>query len=131
AKFFEAVGFPPAYAERADVEYEASFALRFSPCPFPGVAELLADLRAAGAELGIVSSNTLGNVRKALGPLFELFLPARVYTRDHARKRTKADALQALVTELDVPPARVFYIGDQPSDAVAARAVGLPFVGAT
>jgi phosphoglycolate phosphatase-like HAD superfamily hydrolase len=130
-KFFEAVGFPPAYAARADVEYEASFASRFSPCPFPGVSEMLRELSAAGIELGIVSSNTLANVRKALGPLGEMFVPTRIYTRDHSVHRTKPDALRALVRELGFSNERVFYVGDQPSDALAARAVGLPFVGAT
>lgn len=130
-KFFEAVGFPPAYAARADVEYEASFASRFSPCPFPGVGAMLSELQSAGIELGIVSSNTLANVQKALGALGEMFLPRRIYTRDHSVHRTKPDALRALVGELGLPNERIFYVGDQPSDATAARTVGLPFVGAT
>lgn len=130
-KFFEAVGFPPDYAARADLEYEVSFASRFSPCPYPGVGEMLAELHGAGIELGIVSSNTLANVKKALGPLGEMFLPTRIYTRDHALHRTKPDALRALVRELALPSERIFYVGDQPSDAAAARVVGLPFVGAT
>jgi len=130
-KFFEAVGFPLELAERADAEYEASFAARFSPPAFPGVPDMLRRLEQAGVELGIVSSNTRANVEKALGEAMRAFPAHRVFTRDHARAQTKPDALRVLVSELGLPKERIFYVGDQPADAVAAREVGLPFIGAT
>src|SRR6188768_1581635 len=43
-KFFEAVGFPTERARQADAEYERSFATRFSPPPFEGIAEMIAQL---------------------------------------------------------------------------------------
>jgi len=128
-EFFRAVGFPEDLAHAADQEYERSFAQRFSPLPFAGVADLLASLRSAGIELGIVSSNTRANVEKALGPLLSAFGAGRVFTRDHATARTKKDALAELALEL--PRSRILYVGDQPADAQAARAAGLPFIGVT
>jgi len=129
--FFTAVGFPEAAAARAEADYEASFATRFAPEPFPDVREMLARLTAAGVGLGIVSANTRRNVGRALGPLLDLFAPRRVITRDEMRHGTKADALRTLSVELDLPCECIVYVGDQPSDAAAARAAGCPFIGVT
>jgi phosphoglycolate phosphatase-like HAD superfamily hydrolase len=130
-EFFRAVGFPEDLAREADREYDRSFATRFSPAPFAGVAEMLAGLQLAGVELGIVSSNTRVNVEKALGSLMAAFPTARVFTRDHARASTKVQALRMLADELGLPKERIVYVGDQPADAIAARAAGLSFIGVT
>lgn len=128
-KFFRAVGFDAESARRADAEYERSFRTRFSPGPFPGVAEMLERLGQAGTQLGIVSSNTQANVERALGSLWAAFQPSYVLTRDHFEG--KAAALRELVSRMRVPPEQVVYVGDQPGDAAAAREVGLDFVGVT
>ena len=128
-EFFRAVGFPEERAHEADQEYERSFATRFSPAPFAGVAEMLARLKRADVELGIVSSNTRANVDKALGDLAAAFPPERVFTRDHSNARTKVQALRMLTDDLGLPKERIVYVGDQPADAEAARTAGLPFIG--
>ena len=47
-RFFLAVGFAPALAERAVADYEREFVQRCPPAPFPGIEAMLQRLRDEG-----------------------------------------------------------------------------------
>lgn len=95
------------------------------PVPlFPGVADVLRQLRERGARLAILTSNSVENVRRVLDAelmeAIELIDGGAHVLGKHRRiarmlKQANADASQAI------------YVGDQVSDGEAARRVGVAF----
>jgi len=130
--FFLAVGFPELLAERAVADYEREFMQRYRPAMFAGVPELLQGLRSAGLRLGLVTSNTRGNVEPALGASLAQFEPGCRFFYD---RETAPEGKSWWLTEgarrLGVPTGECIYIGDQPGDAAAAREAGFRFLGVT
>jgi pyrophosphatase PpaX len=99
---------------------------------FPGVAELLAALRARGYRLGIVTSKG----RPAAGLAFALcgldaLVDVTICAEDTARHKPLPDPLLAAAARLGTPPGRCLYVGDTPHDLQAARAAGMLAVAAT
>jgi phosphoglycolate phosphatase-like HAD superfamily hydrolase len=129
--FFRAVGFPEAFAQRADADYQQIFATQYAVAPFPGVKRLLRDLASTGMALGIVTSNTRAIVAAALGEGMRAFRKDLLFTLDHPRHLGKAQALAAGARKLKIPPASALYVGDQPKDFEAAAAAGTQFLGVT
>ncbi len=126
---FHAIGMPMALAERADRDYRRDFMAKYRPNPFQGVSEMLARLRAAGVGLGIVTSNTLVNVKASLNEMLSMFDPRLVFDRDDAESPTKVAALRRAAETLGVTPDRVLYVGDQYADFDAAKATRTRFLG--
>jgi phosphoglycolate phosphatase len=127
--FFTAVGFPEDLAERADRDYQATFARDYISPVYPGVGDALGALRDAGFALGIVTANVHANVVAALGSLASLFRADLILAKD-TRPGSKADAILAAMALCGATPAQTVYVGDQPADWEAARAAGVPFVAA-
>ena len=95
---------------------------------FPGVRELLRDLRAAGVATAIVSSNskaTVGAVlgEEALGSIDRLDCGIALFG--------KTARLRRLTRCLGVPPAEAVYVGDETRDVDAARQSGLASAAVT
>jgi phosphoglycolate phosphatase len=131
--FFLAVGFPPAYADRAVTDYEREFAHKYRPQPFEGVDAMLRGLHDARLTLGMVTSNTRDNVLQALGPTSEHFESSYCYffERDAATPRPKSWFLANGAQLVGGRPTECVYVGDQPADADAARDAGVHFLGVT
>ena len=91
---------------------------------FPGAEQMLADLVVAGVNVGIVSSNSEGNIRQILGA-------QNVALVSHfscgASLFGKAAKLRGVLRRSKVEPVSSIYIGDEIRDAVAARDVGMAF----
>lgn len=91
---------------------------------FPGIAEVLKTLHAGGTRLAVVSSNSVENVQRALGPE----LSARFARIDGgAHLLGKQRALRGVLRGTGHAASHAVYVGDQVADWDAARAVGLPF----
>jgi len=127
--FFLAVGFSSALAERATRDYEEEFARRF-PSPFPGVPEMLVQLKSAGLALGLITSNVRENVEPALSGVMRYFHPQCLfYAMPGATHRDKRADLLEGARVLALANTACAYVGDQPSDASAAHAAGVQFLG--
>ncbi|SCX97251.1 HAD family hydrolase [Desulfoluna spongiiphila] len=129
--FFRAVGFPKSAAEKGDQEYRNRFATSYDVPLFDGVAEMLRRLSDAGLPLGIVTANTLENIKTPLGPSFALFHPDCIFTRDTTGGLSKADAIVRGARTLGIHPSSLLFVGDQPSDRSAAEQAGALFLGVT
>lgn len=88
---------------------------------FPGAADLIETLHAAGVKIALVSSNAENNVRHVLGPASGLV--------DHYACGSslwgKAQKFGGVLRALRQSPARTIAIGDEIRDIDAARQAGL------
>lgn len=91
---------------------------------FPGIPEALSQLAAAGVRLAVVSSNAESNVRRILGP--EL---AGLISHFECGMSIfgKASRIRHVIKDSGVAPVDAIYIGDQGTDAEAARKAGAAF----
>jgi HAD superfamily hydrolase (TIGR01549 family) len=92
---------------------------------FPGVREVLLELKALGVKLGILTSNSTENVEK--------FLQAReieVFDFVHSERNLfgKTRALKHVLKEEDVRKDDVIYVGDEARDIEACRRANVPVI---
>ena len=130
---FAAAGAPlaaeraPALVQRFIDVYLARIA--DESAPFPGVAEVLTDLKAAGAKL-VVCTNKLTNLSVALldavalSPFFDAVIGADLAPAVKPDGRHVAAAVAAVGGDVT----RAVMIGDSVNDALGARNAGVPGV---
>jgi phosphoglycolate phosphatase len=91
---------------------------------FDGIADALRHLHGRGVRLAVVSSNAEHNVRAVLGPE----LTALVARFDCGMSVFgKASRIRAVLKACGAAPAEALYVGDQATDAEAARKAGVAF----
>jgi phosphoglycolate phosphatase len=91
---------------------------------FDGIGPTLHALDRAGVRLAVVSSNAEENVRAVLGP--ELAALMRQYECGMSIFG-KAARIRKVVRRASTPPSQALYVGDQTTDADAARRAGIAF----
>lgn len=127
--FFLAVGFPEKYSDLAFSQYKEVFMRDYAPKLFPQVEEMLSLLSTSGFKLGIVTSNVRANTDTALGSNMRFFNPDCIFTMEDSNSSSKKDTLISIAIKLDIDITKLIYIGDQPSDWMAAREAGVNFLG--
>ncbi len=101
--------------------------------PYEGMDDLLADLRAVGRRLGIVTSKNRPTVRRSFEVVpvrdrFEVVVDAE---DSDVHKPDPAPLLVAIERFGGGTPASHCYVGDAPFDIRAARAAGITAIGVT
>ena len=91
------------------------------PRLFPGVPAMLARLAGGGIALGLVTSNTESNARRALGPAAATI----THWACDAALFGKAGTFRRVLRRAGVAPGDAMAIGDEQRDIAAARAAGL------
>ncbi|MFT3782389.1 MAG: HAD-IA family hydrolase [Nibricoccus sp.] len=90
--------------------------------PFDGVPEAIRVLRAQGCRCGILSSNSLENIKRFLQRhdlnAFDLFSCGTSLFG-------KATRLRRLVKQIGLPVTDIYYVGDEVRDVAAANEVGV------
>lgn len=128
--FFLSVGFPEALAKQGTEEYDREFMSAYPPSQFPGILETIRTLHEAGLSLGLVTSNTRGNVEPALADVLQYFDARCLYYFDeHPIVKGKSACLLDGAKVLGLEPAQCCYVGDQPADQDAAQSAGYRFLG--
>ena len=127
--FFEAVGFPSEYADKAVIQYDEVFVRDYSPKLFAQVGNMLTSLSQHNFKLGIITANVSTNLEAALGPSMEFFNPGCIFTNKDSTNLSKANALHAVGRKLNVSGANILYVGDQVADYLAAKEAGARFLG--
>lgn len=112
-------GFTPAYQRYASMVM-----------PFPGVADLLARLRAARCRIGVITSKTsdrfaLDAARAALDAGWETVVRAE----DVVQGKPHPEPVVTALRRLGVQPAEAVLVGDSPADMAAAVAAGTRAIG--
>jgi phosphoglycolate phosphatase len=95
----------------------------------PGVRSVLDVLRAAGYQLGVVSTGASGRIRRTLThlQLMPYFTDAGII----GDAQNKLEALNKATTQFRMKPRETVYVGDRPEDAEAAKNAGLSFIAVT
>jgi HAD superfamily hydrolase (TIGR01509 family) len=96
--------------------------------PLPGAVELVAMLRARGAEIAIVSSASRASAQAALAAT-GLAAPLLVAAEDVASAKPAPDPYLAALKLLDAKPSHSIAIEDALSGLLSARAAGLKVIG--
>lgn len=99
------------------------------PPPYPGVAAVLAELRARG-HLVVVFTGASTRAAATLLTGAGLEIDLLVGGDQIARPKPAPDGLLLAARRLELPPAALAYIGDAPTDLRAARAAGSSSVAA-
>ncbi|HYG41479.1 MAG TPA: HAD-IA family hydrolase [Bordetella sp.] len=89
---------------------------------FEGMAEALAQVRATGLRLAVVSSNSAANVQRVLGPQATRWFDDFECGTDMFGKAAK---LKRLLARHRVAPQRCILVGDEMRDIDAARKAGV------
>jgi pyrophosphatase PpaX len=94
---------------------------------FDGMAGVLADLRAGGRRLGIVTAKRHRTVRLAFEriPWLEQHFDVVVAHEDTDRHKPDPAPVLAAVERIGAEPAAAAYVGDSPFDIRAARSAGV------
>lgn len=96
---------------------------------FPGVVDMLRELKGAGKALAVASSKTADLVRRGLADNDIADLFDVVCAKERDGESTKADAIRAALAALDATPDDAVMVGDRFHDVEAAKACGVPCVG--
>ncbi|HRK84879.1 MAG TPA: HAD hydrolase-like protein [Alcaligenes faecalis] len=93
-------------------------------CMFAGVERVLRDLHAHGLQLAVVSSNSVENSRRILGEDLCRLMSCIDGGASLFGKRTR---ILRVMKKLSIQPGQAIYVGDQLTDADAARAASVAF----
>jgi len=97
--------------------------------PYPGINELLEELKARGARLAIVTSKGRDTVDMAFRCIpIENFFETVITTDDTDNHKPHPQPLQLAMRRLDLLPDESVFIGDSPFDIKAGQAAGMATV---
>ena len=102
---------------------------KFLLAEFPGVRELLGQLKTAGYRLGVVTSKKRMSAQLTLDSLrYRGFFDDIIVDEDTIRHKPAPDPLLLALVRFGVTADEAIYIGDNPDDITAAHAAGIPGV---
>lgn len=107
--------YKPYYAAHCDIKTG----------PYPGIVELLNDLRAAGIRTAVVSNKPDEAVQSLCRDLFPGCFDHEAGERDGIRRKPAPDMIYAAMDEMHVSAGESVYIGDSEVDIQTAQNSGL------
>ena len=105
--------------------------LNTEPQPLPGVRALVSALEEQGSRWGIATSSRREQVARSVNALELSREPAIIDGSHVEHAKPEPDLLLLAARELEVDPARCWYVGDSTWDMVSAVAAGMIAVGVT
>jgi HAD superfamily hydrolase (TIGR01509 family) len=105
--------------------------LNHSPRPLPGVRELVAAIEARGLRWAIATSSRKAQVASSVAALGLAAEPTIVDASHVEHAKPEPDLLLLAAKELEVEPARCWYVGDSTWDMAAAVAAAMIPMGVT
>ena len=105
--------------------------LNHSPSPLPGVRELIDAIEARHLRWAIATSSRTSQVATSVAALGLDGAPTIVDASHVEHAKPEPDLLLLAARQLDVPPARCWYVGDATWDMVSAVAAGMIPIGVT
>lgn len=95
---------------------------------YPGIAELLRELKARGYKLAIVSNKLQSGVDELYDYYFRDTVQVAVGEREGVRRKPAPDMVDIALRELGVAKGEAVYVGDSDVDVATAEQAGLPCI---
>lgn len=96
--------------------------------PYPGVMELLAELRRRGKRIAVVSNKFYAATQELCRHFFGECVEVAIGERDGIRKKPAPDTVEEALRQLGVGRDGAVYIGDSDVDVATAANSGLPCI---
>ncbi len=116
-------GTPEAVCQRVLADYRAYYAAHVNvrTRPFPGVPELLRDLRGAGVRIAVNSNKPDAAVRALCQAHFGDLIDLALGERGDMPKKPAPDGARHILDALGVAAERALYVGDGDTDLLTAQ----------
>lgn len=99
--------------------------------PYPHVPEVLAELKARGCKLAVLSNKFDGGVHQVMDACLPGMFDVMYGERPDIPRKPDPTGYLRVMSELGVEPGRCVYVGDSPGDVKVARNAGTFAVGVT
>ena len=96
--------------------------------PYPGIMQLLEQLKAEGKNIAVVSNKFYAATRELCRHFFGDLVPVAIGEREDIRKKPDPDTEIEALRELGVDKEGAVYIGDSDVDIMTAKNSGMPCV---
>lgn len=96
--------------------------------PYPGIMQLLEQLKAEGKNIAVVSNKFYAATRELCCHFFGDLVPVAIGEREDIRKKPAPDTVIEALRELGVDKEGAVYIGDSDVDIMTAKNSGMPCV---
>lgn len=96
--------------------------------PYPGIMQLLEQLKAEGKNIAVVSNKFYAATRELCRHFFGDLVPVAIGEREDIRKKPAPDTVIEALHELGVDKEGAVYIGDSDVDIMTAKNSGMPCV---
>lgn len=96
--------------------------------PYPGIMQLLEQLKAEGKNIAVVSNKFYAATRELCRHFFGDLVPVAIGEREDIRKKPVPDTVIEALRELGVDKEGAVYIGDSDVDIMTAKNSGMPCV---
>lgn len=97
---------------------------------YPGVQDLLKNLRSRGNKMGIVTGKSRGAWDITLRHLTLVPFDTLVFDDDVSEPKPDSEGIERALADLGASPSETIYVGDSLSDLEAATTAGVKFLGA-
>ena len=104
---------------------------RIKTAPYPGIMELLEELKAAGIKCAIVSNKPNTAAVQLARDFFSGYVLTAVGERPGVRRKPAPDTVLAAMAELGSAPESTVYVGDSEVDIDTAAAAGIDCISVT
>lgn len=89
--------------------------------PYPGIMEMLSELRARGKRVAVVSNKFYAATQDLCSHFFGNLVEVAIGERENIRKKPAPDTVVEALRQLNVTPDNAVYIGDSDVDIATAR----------
>ena len=96
--------------------------------PYPGVCDLLRDVRAAGIYVGVISNKADGAVQELMTTYFGGLVDIARGELPGVPRKPAPDGVLAMINGFGIAPGEAVYIGDSEVDVETARNAGLDHI---
>ena len=96
--------------------------------PYPGIMELLKELKARGKKIAVVSNKFYDATQELVKHFFGEYVSVAIGERENIRKKPAPDTVLEAMRRLGVDKEGAVYIGDSDVDFNTAKNVGIPCV---
>lgn len=96
--------------------------------PYPGVVDLLKELKARGKKLAVVSNKFYTATQELVAHFFGEYVEVAIGERENIRRKPAPDTVEEALRLLNTGKENAVYIGDSDVDVATARNSGLPCI---